>query len=108
MADVARDAIAATPSSSVLLTFISSCSKDRQRFATLGLEVPTTLDFFWRRMYVVGKDLVSRTVFVASGRNHPALFTASAQLRAPSWIAGRPPEGLAQVWEELRDSPVSI
>lgn len=59
-------------------------------------------------MYVVGKDVVSRTVFVASGRNHPALFTASAQLRAPSWIAGRPPEGLLKVWQELRDSPVSF
>ena len=50
-----------------------------------------------RRMYVVGKDVVSRIVYVASGRDHPALFTASAQLRAPSWIAGRPPDGLNQV-----------
>lgn len=48
-------------------------------------------------MYVVGKDVLQRKVFVAQGGNHPALFCTHAALRAPHWIAGEPPQELQPV-----------
>jgi len=46
---------------------------------------------------VVGKDMPARTVFVAAGRDHAALYTQSALLSGASWVAGEPPVQLMQV-----------
>lgn len=35
-----------------------------------------------------------RVAYVARGRDHPALFCATAALHTPHWIAGDPPAGL--------------
>ena len=48
-------------------------------------------------MYVVGKDMPSRRVFVVAGRDHPALYTRTALLQSASWVAGNPPPQLTQV-----------
>mmetsp|Transcript_18002 Transcript_18002/g.54183 ORF Transcript_18002/g.54183 Transcript_18002/m.54183 type:complete len:541 (+) Transcript_18002:574-2196(+) len=49
-----------------------------------------------RKSYVVGKDMASRTVFVAPGGQHPALYCREALLEAPKWVGGTPPPGLLQ------------
>lgn len=38
------------------------------------------------RTYVVGKDCEKNLVYVAEGRNHPALFTKTALLKNPHWL----------------------
>jgi hypothetical protein len=48
-------------------------------------------------MYVIGKDMPARKVFVVAGRDHPALYTRSALLHGPSWVACAPPPQLIQV-----------
>ncbi len=45
-------------------------------------------------MYVAGKDMQQRIVYVAAGHDHPALFTPSAALQEAHWIAGQPPNDL--------------
>lgn len=57
-----------------------------QRAGLGGCEVP---------MYVVGKNLRSRVVYVAAGRDHPAMLANAALLRPATWIAGAPPAALA-------------
>ena len=47
-------------------------------------------------MYVVGKDMQSRRVYVAPTQAHPSLFTPSAALQEAHWIAGQPPQELQQ------------
>lgn len=47
------------------------------------------------RMFVAGKDIPGRRVFLAQGTNHPALFTHSALLSRFEWLAGEPPAQLA-------------
>ena len=49
---------------------------------------------------MVGKDMPARTVFVAAGREHSALYTRSALLAGASWVAGEPPAQLMQVLVE--------
>jgi tRNA-specific 2-thiouridylase len=39
------------------------------------------------RTYVVGKDINKGVVYIATGRNHPALETKSAMLRTPHWLS---------------------
>lgn len=39
------------------------------------------------RMFVVGKDIPGKKVYVASGGDHPALLTHQALLGAPTWIS---------------------
>lgn len=46
------------------------------------------------RVYVVGKDLGRGVVHVASGHDHPALYTSSILLHAPNWVAGAVPAQL--------------
>lgn len=49
-----------------------------------------------RRMFVVGKDMPARIAYVALGALHPGLFTHTALLGSPSWLAGAPPRDLAE------------
>ena len=49
------------------------------------------------RVYVAGKDVAARRVFVAHGGQHPALYTRSALLSAAAWATGSPPAALALV-----------
>ncbi|CAL5219600.1 g1464 [Coccomyxa viridis] len=44
------------------------------------------------RMYVAGKDMQQRIVYVAAGPDHPALYTHTAALQEAHWIAGEAPE----------------
>lgn len=39
------------------------------------------------RTYVAGKDINTGIVYIAKGRNHPALATKSAMLRTPHWLS---------------------
>jgi len=39
------------------------------------------------RTYVAGKDINAGVVYIATGRNHPALATKSAMLRTPHWLS---------------------
>jgi len=39
------------------------------------------------RTYVAGKDINAGVVYIATGRNHPALATKSAMLRIPHWLS---------------------
>ena len=48
------------------------------------------------RMYVAGKDMQQRVVYVALGQDHPALFASSAALQEAHWIAGQPPQALQE------------
>ena len=48
------------------------------------------------RTYVAGKDVVNRIVYVAQGRDHPALLTRSACLRTPHWLSRCHAEELAR------------
>lgn len=48
------------------------------------------------RVYVAGKDLINRVVYVAQGRDHPALFTRSACLRPPHWLSAQHAQQLAE------------
>lgn len=41
------------------------------------------------RTYVVGKDMINKIVYTASGVHHPALQTRSACLRTPHWLSAR-------------------
>lgn len=41
--------------------------------------------------FVVGKELGSRRLLVAQGKDHPLLYTGSCTLSRVSWIAGEPP-----------------
>jgi len=43
------------------------------------------------KLYVAGKDLDAGTVWVAPGRDHPALFSSAAALGEFAWVAGGPP-----------------
>jgi tRNA-5-taurinomethyluridine 2-sulfurtransferase len=43
------------------------------------------------KLYVAGKDLATHTVWVAPGRDHPALFCGGAALGEFAWVGGRPP-----------------
>lgn len=45
-----------------------------------------------RRMYVAGKNMQQRIVYVAAGQDHPALYTHTAALQEAHWIAGQAPE----------------
>jgi tRNA U34 2-thiouridine synthase MnmA/TrmU len=47
-------------------------------------------------MYVAGKDMQQRVVYVALGQDHPALFASSAALQEAHWIAGQPPQALQE------------
>ncbi|MCL2544554.1 MAG: tRNA 2-thiouridine(34) synthase MnmA [Clostridia bacterium] len=44
-----------------------------------------------RRWFVVSKDLENNLLWVAQGDDHPALYTAEAQVGELTWIAERPP-----------------
>jgi len=46
------------------------------------------------RMFVAGKDIVGGRVFLALGRDHPALYSHTALLRKPLWISGDTPSAL--------------
>ncbi|KAK9803395.1 hypothetical protein WJX72_005352 [[Myrmecia] bisecta] len=48
------------------------------------------------RMYVVGKDVPQRIVYVARGGDHAALFTNTALLHEPHWISGAAPVALME------------
>ncbi|KAL4436704.1 hypothetical protein ABPG75_003843 [Micractinium tetrahymenae] len=48
------------------------------------------------RVYAVGKDVVDRVVYVAQGRDHPALLCTAALLRTPHWLS---PEHACQLAE---------
>jgi tRNA-specific 2-thiouridylase len=48
------------------------------------------------RVYVVGKDVVRSVVYVAHGRDHPALRARTALLRAPHWLSPAHAEALAR------------
>lgn len=39
------------------------------------------------RTYVAGKDMNKKVVYVAVGKDHPALFTRTACLREPHWLS---------------------
>jgi len=45
--------------------------------------------------FVVGKNVAANVVYVASGREHDALYSTSAALTDAFWIAGRAPDGVA-------------
>jgi len=46
------------------------------------------------KLYVAGKDAASKTVWVAPGRHHPALFSEAAALGPFAWVSGEaPPAG---------------
>ena len=45
--------------------------------------------------YVAGKDLISKLVVTAPGRAHAALFSRSASLAVPCWVAGEAPPEVA-------------
>lgn len=53
------------------------------------------------RTYVAGKDINTGAVYIATGRNHPALVTRSACLREPHWLSAEHAEHL-QRHGELR------
>jgi len=46
------------------------------------------------RVYVAGKDVVQRIVYVARGKDHPALWTELACLRTPHWLSRKHREEL--------------
>ena len=49
------------------------------------------------RCYVVGKDVPDRIVYVTdgeAGQDHPALFSRTALLHSPQWVAGHGPQQL--------------
>ena len=48
------------------------------------------------RMYVVGKDMAAREVWVVGDEHHPALFTQAAVLHPPLWLEGEAPWQLLQ------------
>lgn len=48
-------------------------------------------------MYVVGKDMAARVVYVADGKDHPSLYSDTALLEAPHWVSAMPPSQLSQV-----------
>ena len=46
---------------------------------------------------MVGKDVAKRAVYVTegeAGQDHPALFSNTALLHSPQWVAGDAPEQL--------------
>ena len=47
-----------------------------------------------QRTYVAGKDVNTRVVYIATGRDHPALLTRSACLRTPHWLSAAHAERL--------------
>ncbi|KAI8476760.1 MAG: tRNA methyl transferase-domain-containing protein [Monoraphidium minutum] len=47
------------------------------------------------RRYVAGKDVATGVVWVAPGRDHPALLSDTALLAPARWVAGGPPAALA-------------
>ena len=47
-----------------------------------------------KKWYVVGKSAELNTVYVALGKDHPALLTQNVLTEAPNWIAGAPPAGM--------------
>ena len=46
------------------------------------------------RMFVVGKDVQGKLVYVSAGAKHPALYSHSALLASPHWISGKAPQSL--------------
>jgi tRNA-specific 2-thiouridylase len=48
------------------------------------------------RSYVAGKDVVQRVVYVAQGRDHPALLSRTALLRPPHWLSAAHAAALAR------------
>ncbi|GBG75289.1 hypothetical protein CBR_g19922 [Chara braunii] len=49
--------------------------------------------------FVVGKDVPKNVVFVAMGKDNPALFCRAAALADPFWVSGEPPKELEEgVW----------
>ena len=52
--------------------------------------------------FVVGKNVASNVVYVASGPEHEALFCTSAMVTEPFWIAGAPPADVATLRAKTR------
>ena len=52
--------------------------------------------------FVVGKNTASNVVYVASGPEHEALFSTSAIVTEPFWVAGEPPAGVAKLRAKTR------
>ncbi|PRW33801.1 tRNA 2-thiouridine(34) synthase isoform B [Chlorella sorokiniana] len=48
------------------------------------------------RVYCVGKDVVEGVVYVAAGREHPALLCTTALLRTPHWLSAAHARQLAE------------
>jgi tRNA-specific 2-thiouridylase len=46
-----------------------------------------------RRWFVVAKDLSKNELLVEQGEDSPRLYSASARIEDPHWIAGTPPFG---------------
>jgi tRNA-specific 2-thiouridylase len=71
----------------------ASISGAKQKYVSIGMPLGSTNDCSHRH-YIVGKDMQSNVVYVASGANHPALFSDELTTRHFNWIGGEPPSEL--------------
>lgn len=62
--------------------------------------------------YVVGKDVARNTLYVAPGRDHPALWHRELLAADTHWIAGRPPpmpwQGTARIRHRQPEQPCRV
>ena len=66
-------------------------SHDGLMYYTLGQRHGLGLGGAGEAWYVAGKDLVSNTLYVVQGENHPALLSRGLEANDLHWIAGMPP-----------------
>lgn len=65
------------------------------QFYTLGQRKGLGLGGAGDRWFVAGKEPRSNVVYVTRGGEHPALYSDELWADELSWVAGRPPEGIA-------------